>query len=107
MNEKKIFAQIHTLWSDLHYPEFYWVVMALLMIKFCGRTSQPQASAHAPQANLAFLQPQTEATGGDLARRGVETLRVAAKNYAMQTPAADDNTVQAHAHNRSVPFQVL
>ena len=42
-----------------------------------------------------------------LARRGVETLRVAAKNYAMQTPAADDNTVQAHAHNRSVPFQVL
>ena len=82
-------------------------VMALLMIKFCGRTSQPQASAHAPQANLAFLQPQTEATGGDLARRGVETLRVAAKNYAMQTPAADDNTVQAHAHNRSVPFQVL
>ena len=32
MNEKKIFAQIHTLWSDLHYPEFYWVVMALLMI---------------------------------------------------------------------------
>ena len=32
MTEKRIFSLLHQLWSDLHYPEFYWEVLALLLI---------------------------------------------------------------------------
>lgn len=32
MTEKRIFALLQQVWSDLHYAEFYWEVLALLII---------------------------------------------------------------------------
>lgn len=32
MTEKRIFVLLHQIWSDLHYPEFYWEVLALAII---------------------------------------------------------------------------
>jgi len=32
VTEKRIFSLLHQLWSDLHYSELYWEVLALLLI---------------------------------------------------------------------------